>query len=338
MSRSDKSVLERVEVPLVVAPMAGGPTTVELVAAAAQAGAVSALAWGNTAGEKARDELVRLNDAGCGLYGINLFYPQRPLNEEELAAAQEIAVEEGVDMGLDLGAVDYSFGWNDKFELALESDAAMVWSMFGCFSDEEMSRVHAAGKEAWVTVTTEDEARVAHERGADVLCVQGPEAGGHRGTWDFSAEPDWRPLADLAAAVHAAVPNAVLVAAGGLRTADDVQQALEWPGVRAVSCGSGLVLCGEAGTSDANRELIAAGGTTVSTRALSGRYARGLETNYTKTHPDMAPIYPLLAPILASRRAAGEPEVSYCLVGIRPDAINGGSAAEVVERLSGSGQ
>jgi len=71
----------------------------------------------------------------------------------------------------------------------------------------------------------------------DALCVQGPAAGGHRGTWDRTALPDDRPLAELIAAVHEAVhavaPNIPLIAAGGLRTASDVTQVLSLPSVAA---------------------------------------------------------------------------------------------------------
>ena len=326
-------VIDTLPVPIVVAPMAGGPTTVALVKAAAAAGCISALAWGTIQAREAAEHLRSIS----GAYGINLFYPQRRLSGAEMAAARAIAEEAGRAPGHGLAAADYTFGWQEKFELALGSTARMVWSMFGCFSPMEIERLHSAGKEAWVTVTNEAEACEAHARGADVLCVQGPEAGGHRGTWDFTAEPDPRPLPALVGAVHEAVPSATLVAAGGLRRAEDVEGALGWPGVRAVSCGSAFLLTGEAGTSDANRSLIAEGGTTVSTRALSGRYARGMETAYTRAHPDMPPIYPHLSTILAERRAAGEREVSYCLVGINPHLIRGGSAAEVVAQLSGSG-
>ena len=169
-----------------------------------------------------------------------------------------------------------------------------------------------------------------------MLCVQGPEAGGHRGVWDPSAEPDPRPLKELVAAVHQ-VTGIPLIAAGGLRTAEDVAEALAWPGVEAVSCGSAFLLSDEAGTSEHNRGLLRRGGRTVSTRAFSGRYARGLETAYTRAHPDLPLVYPYLNALLKPRRAQLDADVDYCLVGVDVEKIGGGSVAEILAQLHPNG-
>ncbi|WP_165241965.1 nitronate monooxygenase [Corynebacterium lizhenjunii] len=329
-AQRDSAVLDSLEIPIVIAPMAGGPTTPALVRAAAQHGAFSALAWGTI---DIKGAAAQLAEIGNERYGVNLFAPQEALEPAELEAARALAPEG------QLPEVDYSFGWEEKLSLALEAahPPAVLWAMFGAFSPEQCQRIHAVGAEAWVSVTDPEAAVVAARQGADVLCVQGPEAGGHRGTVDFRAEPDWRPLAELVRAVHASLEaeglERPLIAAGGIRDAAGVTAALQLPGVRAVSCGSAFLLAEEAGTSASNRELIAAGGRTVSTRAFSGRYARGLATAFSDAHGDLAPIYPFLNPILAPRRAQGDPEVAYCLVGIEPEKIRGGSAGEILHQL-----
>ncbi|KXI18685.1 oxidoreductase, 2-nitropropane dioxygenase family protein [Corynebacterium sp. CMW7794] len=325
-------VIDSFPSPVSVAPMAGGPTTPALVRAADAAGSFSALALGTSPMNVVAQQLDAMEGAR---FGLNLFHPQPPLTKDLWAAAQTISDEEGVV----LGHVDYTFGWHEKLALALAHDnrPAVIWSMFGTFSDEEIQRIHEAGIEAWTTVTTAADALVAARRGVDVLCVQGADAGGHRGTWTIEEEPDWRPLRELVADVHAALEAEgfaiPLIAAGGLRDHADVEEALGWPGVAKVSCGSAFLLAEEAGTSESNRELIASGGETVSTRALSGRYARGLATDYTRTHPDMAPIYPHLSPLLKTRRAQKDPAVAYCLVGVEPERLGGGSVAEILQRL-----
>ena len=127
--------------------MAGGPTTPELVAAADAAGSFSALGLGTCSVDAAREAI-----AACAgtRFGVNIFHPQRALTETEFAAAQSLAAEEGAV----LGDVSLNFGWQDKFEAALEGGAAVLWSMFGVFSEEEIARIHAAGAEVWTTVTT----------------------------------------------------------------------------------------------------------------------------------------------------------------------------------------
>ncbi|ERS58030.1 hypothetical protein HMPREF1261_02086 [Corynebacterium sp. KPL1818] len=228
-------VIQSLRRPVMPAPMAGGPTIVDLVRAAHQAGSFGTLGLGSASVDSARSQI----DACAGIpFGVNLFCPQDPLTPEQLAAAAELAAAEGAT----LPDPDYSFGFHDKLELALQGGTRVVWSMFGAFDSEQLARIHAAGAEAWTTVTTPDEARAAATLGVDALCVQGPAAGGHRGTWDRTALPDDRPLAELIAAVHKAVhsvaPNIPLIAAGGLRTASDVTQVLSLPGVVAASCGS----------------------------------------------------------------------------------------------------
>lgn len=323
------NVLKSIASPVLVAPMAGGPITPEVVRAAAAAGSLGTLAVGTTTAE-ATASLLDEMDGIC--FGLNLFAPQPPLTESELAQAQALADAEGVE----LGTPDYTSAWDAKLEVALShrNRPAVVWSMFGAPSTEGVARIHAAGSEAWATVTTPEEAREAAARGIDALCVQGPEAGGHRGVWDYAAEPDWRALGELVAAVHAVVPDMPLIAAGGLRTAADVAEALSWPGVVKVSCGSAFLLADEAGTSAWNRSLLEHPGKTTSSRAFSGRYARGLATEYTRTHPGVGPVYPHINAILKARRAAQDPAVAYCLVGIRPGELRGGSVAEILARLS----
>ena len=315
---------------VIPAPMAGGPTTVDLVRTAHQAGSFGTLGLGSASVDSARSQI----DACAGIpFGVNLFCPQDPLTPEQLAAAAELAAAEGAS----LPDPDYSFGFHDKLELALQGGARVAWSMFGTFDSEQLARIHAAGAEAWTTVTTPDEARAAATLGVDALCVQGPAAGGHRGTWDRTALPDDRPLAELIAAVHEAVhavaPNIPLIAAGGLRTASDVTQVLSLPSVAAASCGSAFLLSKEAGTSDYNRKLLQRGGATVSTRAFSGRHARGLENDYTRAHPDVPPVYPMLNSVLKERRAQHDAAVAYCLVGEPADKIRGGSVADILDSL-----
>lgn len=147
------------------------------------------------------------------------------------------------ELGVSVPEADLEFGWTEKLNMALDAGAAVLWSMFGTFTEEEITCIHAAGAEAWTTVTTPAEAVEAARRGVDALCVQGPEAGGHRGVWDAEAEPDWRPLEELVFAVHAALGDAPipLIAAGGMRSSADVERALAWPGVVAVSCGSAFL-------------------------------------------------------------------------------------------------
>lgn len=198
--------------------MAGGPSTPELVNAVG----FGFLAWGTCSLDQAREELSRVEEP----FGVNLFYPQReePLREDLEAIASEL--------GAEIPEPDYTFGFHDKLDLALEDGRATIISCtFGCFTEEEFRRIHDAGIQAWVTVTNEVDALKATERGADGLIVQGPKAGGHRSTWTLTEEPDPRPLEKLLDGIFRNV-NVPLIAAGGARCAEDVEYLIEWGGYR----------------------------------------------------------------------------------------------------------
>lgn len=70
-------VLRQLESRILIAPMAGGPSTPRLVNAAAKAGSFGFLAFGTTSVDRAQHMLASI-DSGSR-YGVNLFAPQTPL-------------------------------------------------------------------------------------------------------------------------------------------------------------------------------------------------------------------------------------------------------------------
>lgn len=303
---------------VVAAPMAGGPSTPEL----ANAVSFGFLAWGTCSLDQAREELRRVEEP----FGINLFYPQK-----ETPADEDIA-RVSAELGQPVPEPDLSFGFEEKLALALDdARATIISSTFGPFTPDQVRRIHDVGIQAWVTVTNEVDALKAVELGADGLIVQGPEAGGHRSTWSIGEEPDERNVEKLLAGTFRLV-NVPLMAAGGARTPADVDRLIEW-GATSVACGSAFLLADESGTSDMNRDLLAQGGDSVSTRAFSGRYSRGLETRFTREHPDLPPLYPHLNAMQKPLRT--NPDHAYCLVGENVGALRSGPAAGIERYLAG---
>lgn len=305
---------------VIAAPMAGGPSTPELVNAVQ----FGFLALGTCSVDDARDQMRRTR----GSYGVNLFCPQQETPDHN--AVQAMADE----LGVEVPVVDLSNGCEAKFAAVLSAideghgpDA--VSTMFGSLTTEQIDALHSRGVEAWATVTNTTDADTASRRGNDRLIVQGPKAGGHRGTWTIHDEPDQRQLPDLLQAV-AAVTDLPLVAAGGARSSADAARLLA-AGACSVACGSAFLLADEAGTSLFNRDLLAAGGSSISTRAFSGRYARGLATAFTDAHPNLPPIYPYLNPMLQGRRE--DVSYAYCLVGENPEALSAGPAHVIEQGL-----
>lgn len=329
-------ILQRLQVPVIAAPMAGGPSTPELVNAVGRAGGLGFLASGSITAQQLAADLAQVE----GDYGVNLFASQEPL--ADLAAVHAVIEQlrpSYREHGLgepELPQVDYSNAWEDKLAALHRAPTppAVVSVIFGCFTAAEITALHELGSEVWVTVTNPADARAAATLGVDALVVQGPGAGGHRGTWDIHSEPDSRPLAALIDAIVDTVPaDLPLVAAGGIATAAEVQRALNFPQVAAVSCGTAFLQAEEAGTSQRNREILqaASDGASVATRAFSGRVARGVATAFTGAHPETPAIYPFLNPLLKPLRA--HPDFAYCLAGVGAGNTRSGTAADIVAEL-----
>jgi nitronate monooxygenase len=70
-----RDLREMLRQPLVVAPMGGGPSTPELVVAAAESGALGMLAGGYKTAEAVLADVVAVRAATAEAFGVNLFVP-----------------------------------------------------------------------------------------------------------------------------------------------------------------------------------------------------------------------------------------------------------------------
>jgi nitronate monooxygenase len=80
---------ELFEVPVVGAPLAGGPSTAELAAAVSEAGGLGFLAAGYRPVEELERELARTRALTRRPFGVNLFYPVREQVDDAALAAYE---------------------------------------------------------------------------------------------------------------------------------------------------------------------------------------------------------------------------------------------------------
>lgn len=309
--------------------MAGGPTTPALVAAVADAGALGFLAAGyRTAADLARE----LGELRGRRVGVNLFVPTPDeADPAAIAAYAERLRAEGYELGEPRWSDD---GWDEKLEVVLRERPAVVSFTFGCPPADVVASLRDAGCEAWCTVTTPAEALVAADAGADMLVVQGAEAGGHQGAYADEGEP--RPLLELLRAVRA-VTGLSLVGAGGIATRERVRAVLE-AGAVAAQVGTAFMLAPEAGTSPAHREALSRDGETALTRAFSGRRARGIVNRFMREHDAHAPrgypqVHYLTSPLRAAARAAGDADAINLWAGTAFREARPEPAAETVARL-----
>jgi nitronate monooxygenase len=326
--------------PVVVAPMAGGPTTAELVAAASAAGALGFLAAGYKTAAAMRADMGAVEAAGAGPYGMNVFMPGPPAPDPPAVASYLAGlVAEAGELGVQLGEPSWSDDdWDAKIAALLAHAPAVVSFTFGCPDRDIVAALQAAGSVVWVTITEPGEAALAAVRGADGLCVQGAGAGAHRGTFaDDSRGAPGYPLLRLLRQVREQT-GLPLVAAGGIMSHQAVAAALA-AGAAAAQCGTAFLRCPESGAHPVHKAALADPRftRTAVTRAFSGRPARGLVNSFMLDHPDAPCAYPEInnatRPLRAAAAAAGDADRINLWAGEGFRAATTRPAAEVVELL-----
>lgn len=292
--------------PIVLAPLAGGPSTPALAAAVSNAGGLGFLAGGYLTPDQLDARLEALAASTDRPYGVNLFCPPPASGDAAaIGAYRDVLRPLAAAAGVELGEARFDDdNYDEKVALVTRRRAAVVSFTFGCPAEATIERCQRSGARVWVTVTDVDEATTAAGRGADALVAQGAEAGGHRGSFvDDDDEP--ATLLDLLADILAALPTASIVATGGLMTGGDVARVLA-AGAAAAQLGTAFLRCPEAGTSDVHRRALLAETDTVLTRAFTGRLARGIANAWTEGVGRQAPsAYPELHHVTAALRAHG---------------------------------
>ncbi|WP_029212328.1 nitronate monooxygenase [Arsenicicoccus bolidensis] len=338
------SLIETLDLPLVAAPMAGGPSNPALVGACCNAGGTGFLAAGYKAPAQVADQIAETHDLVGDLpFGVNVFVPSgsvRAHGAEAVEAYRSALQADAERLGVVLPEPDWSDtdAYDDKIALlTLVEPVAMVSFTFGLPSPEVVGALQEVGSEVWVTVTSEDEAAHAAALGVDVLVVQGFDAGGHRSTHRVEDEPNRLDALGLLPLVTGL--GVACVAAGGVATAGDVRRLLG-AGAVGVQVGTALLLTPEAGTSAAHRAgLRLPGASAVVTRAFSGRPARGLRNAFVEAHDGDAPsVFPqvdqLTKPLRAAAAAAGDPQGVSLWAGAGWQACSEAPAADVIASLA----
>ncbi len=333
------------ELPIWVAPMAGGPSTAALVIAAARAGALGFLAGGYKTAETMLAEISTVRAAGVPGFGVNVFVPGQPARHPEAVADYVASLRDDARAP---GAAPGEPSWDDdrwtgKITVLMAGRPSVISFTFGCPPADVIRGLQAGGTLVAVTVTDPREAASAAAAGADLLCVQGPAAGAHRGTFANPPGPPARGgsgpglLALIGAA--AAVTDLPLVAAGGIADARGVAAALS-AGAVGVQAGTAFLRCPESGAHPAHKAALADPRFTSTevTRAFSGRPARALANKFVLEHAGAPAGYPEInnatRPLRAAAAASGDQDRMSLYAGTGFRSASDRPAAEIIEQLA----
>lgn len=173
-------------VPVVQAPMGGGPTTPELVVAVSEAGGLGSLAGGYLTADALQTDLHTVRKKTAKPFSVNLFTAAPATADPHTVAQAQDALE---PLRLSVGLPPRSppatpaTTLDDQVDIVAAAPPAMVSFTFGIPAAPVIERLHSAGCLLMGTATSVAEAVAIEAAGLDLVCVQGSEAGAHRGTF-----------------------------------------------------------------------------------------------------------------------------------------------------------
>lgn len=332
------NTLEALAVPLIQAPMAGGPSNAALAVAVSRAGGLGMLAAGYKTVEAMAAEIDEVR-AGTLNFGVNVFVLESDPSDPHALTAYATAL---APMAAELGVAAPEPGpfsddhYAAKIDYLVANPVPLVSFTFGLPSADDVARLRSVGTEIVLNATDPEEISAADALNPDAIVVQGTEAGGHRATHGQAKEPSESSTHELVSLAREYTDKPV-IAAGGVTSAA-IARNLFGAGASAVQVGTLFLTAQEAGTKEAHKDALVSGQfrNTVMTRTFSGRAARALSNRFTeRMAADQVVGYPQVHYMTAPLRAASadNPEGLNLWAGTGFAACQERTAAEIVDEF-----
>lgn len=330
-----------IEHPIIQAPMAGGSTTPELVAAVSNAGGLGSTGAAYLKPEDIVKHSRRVRELTDKPFAVNLFAPLPAPAEKDPGRMLAVLARHHEELGLAPPQPPKSPlpPFEEQVAAVAESGARVFSFTFGIPPAAVLERLRARGMLLAGTATTVREAKLLEAAGVDVVVAQGAEAGGHRGTF---AGPFQASLVGTMALVPQMVDAVRLpvVASGGLMDGRGIAAARVL-GASGAQLGTAFLSCPEAGIAAAYKAALreAHDDATVVTRAFSGRPARGLANAFTEALGDSEDTLPFplqhaaTTPLRSAASARGDTRFIALWAGQAAALSRGRPAGELMREL-----
>ncbi|RNA63150.1 nitronate monooxygenase [Chryseobacterium nematophagum] len=295
-----KKISEKLNIkyPLIQAPMFG-VSSPEMAFAAARAGCLGSLALADLSADhsiKLIRETKKLTDKD---FAVNIFAHTLPVITDSLkekfvkaktyieALAEKHNMEVHLPNFEDITITSY----HEQVDAAIQERCKIVSFTFGNLDEKSIQKLKENGIIMIGTCTSVEEALLLERSGIDIICVQGIEAGGHRGTFDADPIPQIGGLS-LFSQVYDSV-KVPLIYAGGIYNSSTLL-AVKNLGAEGFQVGSILLASQESVLKPFEKERLQKVNEKeiVLTRSFSGRYARGITNKYIQTMENSEYILP----------------------------------------------
>lgn len=292
--------------PIVQAPMAGA-SNADFVIKACQCGVLGSLGAGMMSPAQIHAEIDNIKAGTDKAFNVNLM-----ILDEKLTAQYSQPMpswlanfydELGVTSTLDERP---AHNFAEQFAVLLANPVPVTSFTFGILTAWQVEALHGVGSLVVGTANSVAEVQAWQALGADAVVVQGVGAGGHQGGWLGGEKLSTLELLKLAKQ-STTVP---LISAGGIASRESVQTMLD-NGADMVAVGTAFLTTCESPINPLwkNKLLNATGEDTRLTRLYSGKWARGVVTDYMNRFADLdnddLPSYPTLNAMTKSLRAYG---------------------------------
>ncbi|MGE8552749.1 MAG: NAD(P)H-dependent flavin oxidoreductase [Chryseobacterium jejuense] len=275
-----------VKYPIIQAPMFG-VSTVQMVAAAARADCMGSLALADLSVDESIKLIRETRKLTDKPFAVNIFVHHIPEITESLRLKfvetrqflEQLAKNNGIEVRLpdleDLKVRSY----HELVDAIIEENCKILSFTFGNLDDQSIQKLKENGVTLIGTCTSVNEALILEKSGIDMICVQGTEAGGHRGTFDPDHVPQIGGLSLLSQVYdHVQVP---LIYAGGIYNGKTLK-AVKDLGAQGFQVGNLLLASQESALQPFEKERLkkVREDEIMLTKSFSGRYARGVRNKY----------------------------------------------------------
>ena len=264
-----------------------GVATPEMVAAASKACCLGSLPLGDLPAEKCIELIRSTKKLTNQDFAVNIFVNEIPIKTDLLRrkySEAKIFIEqlaERYHLTVRLPTVDelQLNTYQEQVDAIISEGCKILSFTFGNLDEDSIQKLKSSKIILIGTCTSVKEALILEQSGIDLICVQGIEAGGHRGTFASDEIPKIGGLSLLAQVYD--IIKVPLIYAGGIYNTRTLSAA-KTLGAQAFQIGSLLLGSAESALRSFEKDRLRSINEEdiVLTKSFSGRYARGIKNTF----------------------------------------------------------